>query len=624
MNEERKIIIKEKEHYIKDFELAKKANKTLKIIQYLYTFRFPDEKQSEKNILKLLEDWKTFEMMIKGKKVDKKFPKYIKMKLYNYFQDINNKEVLLEIFNQEDIDYFINNTKNYANKTMRNPYNLKYDSDINTTEKPKKKIIEEKGQKRKKIIDNIIESKQIAFIFLENESCFKFSKNNQFKEPILISSNGINFTYEESINNFNLIKEEENSILIKNHIKISEHLKLFKEKMKNYIDKLDEIILKFKKKDKNCFNGYFNFECNYLVKINEKYVEFEFKDINIFINGINKGISDMAYYINSFDRPNFEGITREHTITNTKIGENLTFDESNDYFKNQNITISNVWINYYNNDDEYLIFKANDRYYKHTTDTTKNNDDFIELKLKELVIKSEKIKKHYIMKNKNIILNINDNKKEIGKESEWINFEAIDKNDIIAFIINDESHSEKGKILYLYDKNKDKILSKYNFKSSSKNNIFLFNKDEKNNSILIIPRKNENKNEIVLIDIAKLNENQEEENFPSFPTNEFEIFTLCPIMVGKDSNSKFNQSTQYFYAYGYDGFDNKMKILLYHFYFDYNLEKNQIILVNEVKAKTKTDNSTEEKILFLIQSEKNGKILIIYENGSFSSFSPPS
>ena len=173
MNEERKIIIKEKEHYIKDFELAKKANKTLKIIQYLYTFRFPDEKQSEKNILKLLEDWKTFEMMIKGKKVDKKFPKYIKMKLYNYFQDINNKEVLLEIFNQEDIDYFINNTKNYANKTMRNPYNLKYDSDINTTEKPKKKIIEEKGQKRKKIIDNIIESKQIAFIFLENESCFK-------------------------------------------------------------------------------------------------------------------------------------------------------------------------------------------------------------------------------------------------------------------------------------------------------------------------------------------------------------------------------------------------------------------------------------------------------------------
>lgn len=596
-------------NYLKDFEKAKKVKVSVPIINYLYEVEYGDKAKKEKYVLKILNKWEKLEMMIK-EHTFKKFPKYEKKILVIFFQDSNNKETLLKIFNQNDIEYFINQNINYTNKEIRNPYILKYESCNNVPKKYNKKAIDEIDIIKK----NIINYQEIASIFLDNKCCFEYSKRNLFKEPISIyfitkNNDKIKLTNKQAIDNFYFI-EESNNFLFNNYKKLLNHLKLFEKKINNYnIDESGKIVLEFKKKDKNCFNNYFNFECNYLIEKNMK--NYNFKDINIFINGINMGFNNMTSYINSLNRQNFENSTIEHTIINIKIDDlNLTFYESNDYFKDNNIIISNIW-NYYNNKNENLVFKTNEGFYKGNI-----KGYFIKLEKLESIEKNcNEIEKNCIIYNKNIMLTINKEIKQ--KESEWTNSEVIDRN-IISFIIN-KSQSKNEKIIYIYDIKINQIKWKYNFSSSSKNNIILLKKDEKNNKILLIPNKNDNKNEIILLDISSL-ENLEKKKFPSFSTYKFEIFTLCQIM-GKGNNEIFNQSTEFFYAYGFDHFDKKWKILLYQLFFDYSLNENQIILIGEVKAKN--GNLVEEEILFIIQSEENGKIQIFYKNGRCSLFSPP-
>ena len=65
-----------------------------------------NENNSKKNFYQAIKKWFVLEKMIKDKKT-KKMKKDYKMPLIYYFSDNSNKEILLQIFNQDVIDCFL-------------------------------------------------------------------------------------------------------------------------------------------------------------------------------------------------------------------------------------------------------------------------------------------------------------------------------------------------------------------------------------------------------------------------------------------------------------------------------------------------------------------------------------
>ena len=109
--------IKEKnEHdffkYLSYYPEAKKLNKRYEIIKYIATIKKRKLPKTFKEFEKYIKQWKESEKLINDKRFNKiKNKKY----LFIYFNDINNKNILLQIFDKQKIDHFIdkyNDTKN--------------------------------------------------------------------------------------------------------------------------------------------------------------------------------------------------------------------------------------------------------------------------------------------------------------------------------------------------------------------------------------------------------------------------------------------------------------------------------------------------------------------------------
>ena len=96
------------EEYIKDFEEAKKMNDRLNLINYLYesNYRAKYKEKNEEVMNRAREYWRELEKQIQDKRI-KKMPKAITIILFKYFNDENNREELLKIFNEDQIEYFI-------------------------------------------------------------------------------------------------------------------------------------------------------------------------------------------------------------------------------------------------------------------------------------------------------------------------------------------------------------------------------------------------------------------------------------------------------------------------------------------------------------------------------------
>ena len=96
------------EEYIKDFEEAKKMNDRLNLINYLYesNYRAKYKEKNEEVMNRAREYWRELEKQIQDKRI-KKMPKAIAIILFKYFNDENNREELLKIFNEDQIECFI-------------------------------------------------------------------------------------------------------------------------------------------------------------------------------------------------------------------------------------------------------------------------------------------------------------------------------------------------------------------------------------------------------------------------------------------------------------------------------------------------------------------------------------
>ena len=96
------------ESYLKDFEKAKKLNERSPIIKFL----LQEENVNDLNEVimnEYIKKWDELEQMINDKKL-KKMRKNHKILLKRFFNEKNNRDILLKIFKEEIYEYFINET----------------------------------------------------------------------------------------------------------------------------------------------------------------------------------------------------------------------------------------------------------------------------------------------------------------------------------------------------------------------------------------------------------------------------------------------------------------------------------------------------------------------------------
>ena len=131
-------------NFVNDLEKAKILNIRKPIINYLFNIKIKNGQyfeKSEKEINIISEEYMNLEKMIKEKKI-KNIKKNLKIALLKYFDDINNKEILLKIFEEDIIEYFIlqNKEKLNLNKPKcveSNEYNNKIDVNSDLVSKTK-------------------------------------------------------------------------------------------------------------------------------------------------------------------------------------------------------------------------------------------------------------------------------------------------------------------------------------------------------------------------------------------------------------------------------------------------------------------------------------------------------
>ena len=69
-----------------------------------------NKEKTEEELQKILKSYNEAEKLIKDKK-KKKMPQKIKKHLLEYFNNINNREILIKIFEKDQIDNFLKNEK---------------------------------------------------------------------------------------------------------------------------------------------------------------------------------------------------------------------------------------------------------------------------------------------------------------------------------------------------------------------------------------------------------------------------------------------------------------------------------------------------------------------------------
>ena len=133
---------------LKDLENAKKMNIRKPIINYLFNIKLKNGQyydKNEKEINKESEEWMDLEKRIKEKKI-KNIKKNTKIDLVQYFIDINNKDTLLQIFEENIIGYFILenkekiNLKKIESVKANESKNIDFNPDLTTKAKNSTKI----------------------------------------------------------------------------------------------------------------------------------------------------------------------------------------------------------------------------------------------------------------------------------------------------------------------------------------------------------------------------------------------------------------------------------------------------------------------------------------------------
>ena len=215
-------------------------NEKFCIIEFIFNHKFGGKEKTEERIQTIVSSWDKFEKMIKDKKL-KKMRKDDKMLLGKFFEDANNKDLLIKIFGEECYENF--KKESAENINTENKRNI----DINALKEILKyyqTFLFESKSKEINLIENATKNGGIDANYEQHLKDLEIAKkmNNQF--PL------INYL-------FNLQNEE--GKMIKTESEVNEKIKRYEA-----IEKMikDKKIKKMRKEDKNKIFNYFSDENN--------------------------------------------------------------------------------------------------------------------------------------------------------------------------------------------------------------------------------------------------------------------------------------------------------------------------------------------------------------------------
>ena len=445
------------EKYLKDekeYEEAKKMNIRYPIICVIYEEQNKTKDKNEKQLDKSVNSWNTAEGMIKRKKC-KKMHMTIKNILLKYFNDENNKEYLLQIFEQDEYEFFKN-------------------EDNNKNEKIKEKLSEENISKLKIVLN--------------------YYKNYLFKtkEQQIISlekaiNKGEEFDYKEYLENFEKMKNANYRYPIVEFLFEKEKGKN-KEKTEDELIKLlsnfnkDEGLIrdgkknKFNKNRKNQLLEYFNNNDNreILLKIFtpeqiNNFIEQKKKEKNkekISAENINKLKEILNYYNNYLFESKSKEIAELNDIIKNKQGNYE--DYLKDFEKAQHMNIRYPLI--------CLLSDNNNTIIKNEEKLSKNISSWNSF---ESMIKGKKFKKMYNEK-REVLLNYFNN-----EENRELLLKIFEK-EVYEYFKDEKNHPKKKKKISEEDKNNLSIVLNYYINycfESKKEDIKLIEKALKNENV---------------------------------------------------------------------------------------------------------------------------------------------
>ena len=125
-------------NYFEDLELARKMNEKFPVIDYLFNLEINNGnlQKIDFEMKKFLKKWENIEKMINQKKI-KKMVKSYKIALINYFNEEKNKKTLLKIFDENKINYFVNENKNFLDINRCKNVNKQFNAKIKNKETKK-------------------------------------------------------------------------------------------------------------------------------------------------------------------------------------------------------------------------------------------------------------------------------------------------------------------------------------------------------------------------------------------------------------------------------------------------------------------------------------------------------
>ena len=364
------------EQYLKDLEIAKKMNIKFPLINYLFNIQNDEGKtiKTESELKEKLQRYEAIETMIKDKKI-KKMRKEDKNKIFNYFNDENNKTILLGIFELDVYEFILKASIDYINQNKKKNLHSEILNKLEEVLKYYKQYMPQTKKNEIKSLEDIIKNNSDGYENYLND--YETAKEMNLKTP-LISLFGILNDNEDEIKKVldswqkieKMIKDKkikkmrgDNKKKLINFFKIKSNkellIKIFGEECYDFFIKANNIKveednqndkkkeIKSKSENKNSNNGQ-------LLEVHERIIHSENQSINISINNnqstalnSNKPKPEKEKEINETSKAKEEEIAelileyskiRFHTNGN---GEQMTFkyDEIITVVKNNNILI---------------------------------------------------------------------------------------------------------------------------------------------------------------------------------------------------------------------------------------------------------------------------------------------
>ena len=384
--------------YLKDYDIAKKINIRLPLINNCFN---TNNLKTENEFNNAIEVWNNIEKMIREKKI-KKIRKDIKILLNKYINDENNMDILLKIFSQDIIDFYINEFKNNIekdkienkNKAKKNEEeimiippkenifiineNNKNEDNSNKENSEKSNNINnaistkqhsKKNENIKKEKEEYIESDSAPSIFensenydsiilkniLENSSFLTTFNPNENKpefsySKIKYGKNEIEVSYDKfkgSIGNFKNKRQDKNK-LIKNYKKLHSFLEEFETRIKTeYKNNFNlRIELKFKDEKKDDEYGIKNISCLYIFYEPITNKIFIFREEDILNNGTNSNLTGFDFLKSRINSDIYKNVLKENNkIVENKNKKNTKQKENKKNKENQNKNVNSIFQN---------------------------------------------------------------------------------------------------------------------------------------------------------------------------------------------------------------------------------------------------------------------------------------